>query len=327
LQHLPYARQLAYKTAQVQDALGRIGKLPEVPVTAMRESPQPFHYRNKVLYHYDAARGALGLVARHKAQILDIPHCLLNDPRADAVLARVRTLAATHPALHRVLHQVQVQLSQRTGEVLVTLLVRATLAIALQRQLWDSLHDLVTGLFLHVKTRQTPELFDGTTSHIAGSQAMHERVGPWLFRIEPQAFFQVNTVQMEYLYALVQDAAALQGHEIVFDLYSGGGTIALSLAPHCQTVYGVEVQRQATLLAMQQAAALGVSNCQFRTGKVERIVQRYLAEGIRANVAVLDPPRAGCDPRARDAPARKRVARRASGPRAHACAASGVCFL
>ncbi|HEY5870846.1 MAG TPA: 23S rRNA (uracil(1939)-C(5))-methyltransferase RlmD [Candidatus Tectomicrobia bacterium] len=309
LQHLPYTRQLAYKTAQVQDALERIGKLPEVPVAPMRESPQPFHYRNKVLYHYDAARGALGLVARHKAQILDIPHCLLNDPRAEAVLARVRTLAATHPALQRVLHQVQVQVGQRTGEVLVTLFVRAALATTLQGQLWDSLHDLVTGLFLHVKTRQTPELFDGTTSHIGGVQAMHERVGSWLFRIEPQAFFQVNTIQMEYLYGLVQDAAALQGHEIVFDLYSGGGTIALSLAPHCQTVHGVELHRQATLLAMQQAAALGMSNCQFRTGKVERIVQRYLAEGIRADVAVLDPPRAGCHPGALQALALMRVPR------------------
>ena len=138
---------------------------------------------------------------------------------------------------------------------------------------------------------------------------MHERVGPWLFRIEPQAFFQVNTVQMEQLYALVQVATALAGDETVFDLYSGGGTIALSLAPYCKTVYGVEVQRQATLLAIQQAAALGVRNCQFRTGKVERIVQRYLAEGIRADVAVLDPPRSGCHPAALQALALMRVPR------------------
>ena len=180
---------------------------------------------------------------------------------------------------------------------------------SLQRQLWDNLHDLVTGLFLHVKTRETPELFDGTTSPIAGAQVIHERVGPWLFRIEPQAFFQVNTAQMERLYALIQDAAALRGHEVVFDLYSGGGTIALTLAPHCAMVYAVEVQRQATLLAMQQAAALEVSNCQFRTGKVERIVQRYLAEGIRADVAVLDPPRTGCRPEALQALALMRVPR------------------
>ncbi len=309
LQHLRYEDQLVYKTAQVQDAIARIGKLPDIPVAPMLESPQPFNYRNKVLYHYDAARGALGLVARCEAHILDVPHCLLNDPRADAVLARLRTLAAKQPAWQRVLHQVQVQVGQRTGDVLVTVFVRATPSAALQRQLWDSLHDLITGLFLHVKTRKTPELFDGTTSHIAGTQVMHERVGPWLFRIEPQAFFQVNTVQTEQLYALVQAAAALQGHEIVFDLYSGGGTIALSLAPYCKTVYGVEVHRQATLLAIQQAAALGVHNCQFRTGKVERLVQRYLAEGIRADVAVLDPPRSGCHPAALQALALMRVPR------------------
>jgi 23S rRNA (uracil1939-C5)-methyltransferase len=309
LQHLSYAHQLAHKTAQVQDAIARIGKLPDVPVAPMLENPQPFHYRNKVLYHYDAASGALGLVVRHGSQILDVPHCLINDPRADAVMARLRTLTATQPALRRVLHQVQIQVGQRTGDVLVTVFVRAALSAALQRQLWDSLQDVVTGLFLHVKTRETPELFEGTTSPIAGAQVIHERVGPCLFRIEPESFFQVNTVQMERLYALVQEAAALRGHEIVFDLYSGGGTIALTLAPHCATVHAVEVHRPATLLAMLQAAALGVSNCQFRTGKVERIVQRYLAEGIRADVAVLDPPRAGCRPKALQALALMRVPR------------------
>lgn len=307
LQHLEYADQLAHKTAQVQESLERIAKLPDIPVAPMLESPQPFAYRNKVLYHYDAASGALGLVGRQETRILDVPQCLINDPRADAVLARLRTLIATQPALQRLVHQVQVQVGQRTGEVLVTVMVWAALSATLQQQLWDGLHDLATGLYLHVKTRQTPEVFDGTTTHIAGSQVIHERVGPWLFRIEPQAFFQVHTVQMERLYAIVLEAAALRGDEVVLDLYSGGGTIALTLAPHCATVHAVEVNRQATLLAMQQAAALGVSNCQFRTGKVERIVQRYVAEGIRADSAVLDPPRAGCRPEALQALALMRV--------------------
>ena len=307
LQHLRYADQLAHKTAQVREVLQRLGKLPEVPVAPMLESPQPFAYRNKVLYHYDEASGALGLVGRHATQILDVPQCLINDPRADAVMARLRTLLAAQPALRRVVHQVQVQVGQRTGEVLVTVIVRAALAAALQRQLWDSLHDLATGLCVHVKARQTPAVFDGTTTPMAGAQVIHERVGPWRFRIEPQTFFQVNTVQMERLYTLVQEAAALRGNEVVLDLYSGGGTIALTLAPHCATVHAVEVNRPATLLAMQQAAELGVSNCQFRTGKVERIVQRYLAAGIRADVAILDPPRAGCRPEALQALARMRV--------------------
>ena len=309
LQHLPYAQQLVHKTAQVRESLERIGKLPAVPVAPMLESPQPLAYRNKVLYHYDEASDSLGLVGRQAAQILDVPHCLINDPRADAVMARLRALLPSQPALRRVLHQVQVQVGQRTGEVLVTVIVRAALATAVQRQLWDSLRELATGLCLHLKARQTATVFEGTTHLIAGAQVIHERVGPWRFRIEPQAFFQVNTEQMERLYALVQEAATLTGDEVVLDLYSGGGTIALTLAPHCGTVHAVEVNRQATLLAMQQATALGVTNCRFRTGKVERIVQRYLAEGIRADVAVLDPPRAGCRPEALQALALMRVPR------------------
>lgn len=309
LQHLPYASQLAHKTAQVREALQRIGQLPAVPVAPMLGSPQPFAYRNKALYHYNEASGALGLIGHPAGRILDVPQCLINDPRADAVMARLRTLLAAQPPLRRVLHQVQVQVGQRTGEVLVTVIVCAALTAALQRQLWESLRDLATGLCVHVKARQTAAVFDGTTSPVAGAQVIYERVGPWRFRIEPQAFLQVNTAQMERLYTLVQEAAALRGHEVVLDLYSGAGTIALILAPHCATVHAVEVNRQATLLAMQQAAELGVRNCQFRTGKVERLVQRYLAEGIRADVAVLDPPRAGCRPEALQALARMRVAR------------------
>ncbi len=307
LQHLRYADQLADKTAQVREALERIGKLPEVPVLPMLGSPQPYAYRNKVLYHYDSTSAALGLVAQHGATILDVPHCLINDPRADAVMARLRTLTATQPALQQALHQVQVQLGQRTGEVLVTLIVQRDISAATQRCLWENLHDLITGLALHVKRRETPEVFDGTTQAIAGAQSIYERVGARLFRIEPQTFFQVNTVQMERLYTLVQEAAALRGHEVVLDLYSGSGTIALTLAPYCAAVFAVEVHRQATLLAIQQAAALGVNNCQFRTGKVERILHRYLAQGIRADVAVLDPPRAGCRPEALQALALMRV--------------------
>lgn len=309
LQHMDYARQLTVKTAQVRDCLQRIGKLSEVPVAHTLGSPQPFAYRNKVLYHYDRTNGALGLVNRHDQQILDLPRCLISDPRADAVMARIRMLAATQSALHRVLHQVQVQVGQRTGEVLVTVIVHREIPSPVQHQLWDVLRDLATSLWLHVKTQDTPAVFSGTTTPIAGTEVIHERVGSHLFHLEPQAFFQVNTVQMERLYALVLEEAALQGAEIVLDLYSGGGTIALMLAPHCAQVYAVEVNRQATLLAMRQASALGVANCHFRTGKVERILYRYMAQGLRPDLAVLDPPRAGCRPEALQALALLRVPR------------------
>jgi 23S rRNA (uracil1939-C5)-methyltransferase len=309
LQHLDYTQQLAVKTAQVHDALQRIGKLPEAPIAPMLGSALPFAYRNKVLYHYDSRSGTLGLIDRHSQQILDVPRCLISDPRADAVLAQIRTLAAAQPALRQILHQVQVQVGQRTAEVLVTVIVRAQPTAAVPHLLWEALQGLATGLWLHVKTQDTPAVFAGTTTAIAGAEVIHERVGSQRFRIEPQAFLQVNTVQMERLYGLIEDVAALHGQEVVLDLYSGGGTIALTLAAHCTQVHAVEVERQATLLAIRQAAELGITNCAFRTGKVERILYRYLAQGLRPDLAVLDPPRAWCHPEALQALAKLRLPR------------------
>ena len=309
LQHLGYDDQLANKTQQVRDCLTRIGKLPEVPVLPMLASPQPFGYRNKALYHFDAASNALGLIERGKSAVLDVPQCPIGDARIDAVMARVRGLAGQEPALRRVLHQVQVQVGQRTDEALVTVIVRGELPERVQQRLWESLGDLVTGLLMHRKATTTPAVFNGTTTHLAGSAVIHERIGDLRFHIEPEAFFQVNSAQTERLYGLVRTAARLQPDDIVLDLYSGGGSIALTLAPHCAVVHAVEINRQATLLATRQAATLGIANCEFRTGKVERILYRYLAQGIRARVAVLDPPRAGCRPQALEALAKMRVPR------------------
>ncbi len=201
------------------------------------------------------------------------------------------------------------QVGQRTGECLVTVIVREKPADGVQQQLWEAIHDQANGLWLHVKTEDTPAVFSGDTTLIAGIGGIHEWVGAHLFRLEPQSFFQVNTVQMERLYDLVREAAVLQGNEVVLDLYSGGGSIALTLASFCKQVYGVEINRQATLLAIQQAEALGIDNCQFRTGKAERIVYRYMAQGIRPNLVVLDPPRAGCRPEVLQALAQLHVPR------------------
>lgn len=311
LQHLTYTRQLDLKTDQVRDSLTRIGKLPEVPVAPTLGSPAPFAYRNKVVYHYDAETGALGMVARDDRRIMDIPDCLITDPRANLVLDRIRTLAASQSEHHlrRTLQHVQVQVGQRTGEVLVTVIVRAPLSLAAQRVLWDHIRDVTTGLWMHVKTHDSPAVFNGPSIALAGTEAIHERIGTHRFRIEPQAFVQVNSVQMERLYALVQQRAQLQSSDVVLDLYCGGGAIALALAPYCDRVYAVELNRQASLVGMEQARLFGIENCHFRTGKVERILFRYLAEGVRPTLAVLDPPRAGCQPEALDALAKLRVPR------------------
>lgn len=309
LQHLGYDGQLANKTQQVRDCVTRIGGLPAVNVLPTLASPSPFGYRNKALYHFDATSGALGLIERGRSAVLDVPQCRIGDARIDAVMQRIRDLVAQDPGLQRALHQVQVQVGQRTGESLVTVVVGQEVPEQTQRVLWEGLRDVAGGLYMHRKASVTPAVFDGVTTHLGGRAAIHEQIGGLRFEIVPEAFFQVNSGQTERLFGLVLEAAALEPDDVVLDLYSGGGSIALTLAPHCAFVHAVETSRRATLLAVRQAEQLGITNCEFRTGKVERILYRYLAQNVRASVAILDPPRAGCRPQALEALAKMRVPR------------------
>ena len=103
------------------------------------------------------------------------------------------------------------QVGQRTGEVLADdHRAGGTAGAPVQRQLWESLRDLTTGLLMHRKATMTPAVFDGATTHIAGSAVVHERIGDLRFHIEPEAFFQVNSAQTERLYGLVRAAARVR---------------------------------------------------------------------------------------------------------------------
>lgn len=116
------------------------------------------------------------------------------------------------------------------------------------------------------------------------------------FRISPLSFYQVNPVQMEKLYGKALEYAALTGTEIVWDLYCGIGTISLFLARKAKQVYGVEIVPQAIHDAQENAALNGITNAEFFVGKAEDILPaKYEAEGISADVIVVDPPRKGCE--------------------------------
>jgi len=116
------------------------------------------------------------------------------------------------------------------------------------------------------------------------------------FKISPLSFYQVNPVQTEKLYSLALEYAGLTGKEVVWDLYCGIGTISLFLAGKAKKVYGVEVVPQAVTDARENAKRNEVGNAEFFVGKAEELLpQKFKAEGIWADVIVVDPPRKGCD--------------------------------
>jgi 23S rRNA (uracil1939-C5)-methyltransferase len=139
----------------------------------------------------------------------------------------------------------------------------------------------------------------GVEEHpIAGNERIRERLGGVEFAISASSFFQTNTAQAERLFGLVAEYAALDGHEVVFDLYSGTGAISLLLARRARAVYGIELVPAAIEDAIRNAAGNGIANCTFLSGEVRHVLPELMRQGVRADVVVADPPRAGFHPKA-----------------------------
>ena len=116
------------------------------------------------------------------------------------------------------------------------------------------------------------------------------------FTVSPAAFFQVNPTQTEVLYRTAIAFAGLSPADLVCDVYCGAGTISLAMAGHCRRVIGIEIVPQAVDNARANAAANGIGNAEFRCGAAEDVLPKLVAEGLRPDVIVVDPPRKGLDP-------------------------------
>ncbi|MBI1987849.1 MAG: 23S rRNA (uracil(1939)-C(5))-methyltransferase RlmD [Nitrospinae bacterium] len=348
LQHLSYADQLRAKVHQVRETLVRIGGFPDPPVRDILSGVEPFGYRNKAIYHARASgegRLLLGLVGVRQDEVVDLDHCPLQPDSSNRILARVRTAleraireGAVDPALFR---HVMIRTSEATGQAMVVVVMRQRGFPGKDRLIEELKREepSIDSCWLNFNPRLDHSTLGPEYERIWGPARLRERLGEMEFEISPEAFFQVNIRQTERLLETVNGYAALTGREIVLDLYSGTGLIAISLAPRCLLAYGIEISRSATLDAIRNAQINGLNNCRFRTGKVERLMRKLLARDFRADasgfpdgmgqgseaaqeeiraaelpagapvVAVLDPPRGGCPPQVLEGLAKMRVKR------------------
>ena len=133
----------------------------------------------------------------------------------------------------------------------------------------------------------------GDTVLLAGAPQLREEVGGLDFLISPEAFFQTNTEMAERLYEVTADMAQLRGHERVFDLYCGIGTVGLTLAARAREVIGVEIVEAAVADAIENARINDVLNARFYTGDIRLALRDLVERAGRPDLVVVDPPRAG----------------------------------
>ena len=218
---------------------------------------------------------------------------------ARAVLAwmRAHRIAPYDERTRRGLVRHLVVRSNRRGEALATL-VTASPALPAKEALRDALQAAVPtlrGAVQNVNPRPTQEILGRRCLPLFGDGDLEDELCGLRFRLSPLSFYQVNPPQAERLYAQAAAFCALTGRELVVDAYCGAGTIGLSLARQAGRVVGIEIVPDAVRDAQENAARNGVGNAEFLQGACEEVLPRLVAQGLRPDVVVLDPPWRGCE--------------------------------
>jgi 23S rRNA (uracil1939-C5)-methyltransferase len=328
-QVLPYERQLEVKRAQVDDALRRIGRLDGYELQDIVPAIQPWRYRNKLEYSFGVAsagsEGGAQLVCGFHVpaggnRVAPIEDCLLASERGNLARevalrwCREQELSAwerggarrgpdgvrhdrTAPAAdgRARLRNLVVREGRRTGKLQVRIvttegeLEAGLLAAALSQALGESLSGV-----LWTRSRSLAETTaGGETELVWGEAALPEQLGELDLLISSEAFFQTNTEMAERLYEVVVEYTALEGWERVYDLYSGIGTIALTLAPRAGELWGIELVEEAVADAIAGARRNGITKARFFAGDTRLALPELLERAGRPDVVVVDPPRAG----------------------------------
>ncbi len=302
---LAYEAQLRLKQQQVQAVLAARGLAAEVqPCIGMDE---PYRYRNKALYAVRAGADGLelGFFRKLSHALVACDDCGIQHPQTGELVRRVRTWARRYGIQPYDEQQHSGQLrylmlrhGEQSGE---WMLVLVTLGEALPHvsELLAALSGMpgLTSVLQNINPARGNRILGPASRLLQGEPVIEDRIDGLRFHISPLSFFQVNPRQTGQLYAITLQLAGLSGQETVFDLYCGIGTISLSLARQAKRVIGVELVAEAIEDARHNAALNELTNAEFHVGKAEEVVPALYAEGVSADVVVVDPPRKGCDAR------------------------------
>ena len=306
LAHLTYEEELAQKQRFVADAMHRIGKL-SCEVLPILPSPSAQGYRNKAQYPLcrdSEGHIRAGIYAPRSHRVVPCESCGLQPPVFSAVLHTACRLLeqmgasiydeASHKGLVR---HIYLRHAVRTNKVMVCLVcTRAQLAF--EQAFCAALtaaHPEICSIILNVNPAATNVILGRQCRTLWGESTLADTLCGVPVQLSPLSFYQVNTLGAERLYGEVARMAQLVSGNTLLDLYCGAGTIGLSMAAACGQLVGVEIVPEAVENARANAARMGAQNARFLCADAASAAQQLLAEGLRPDVVVLDPPRKGCD--------------------------------
>ncbi len=324
-QNLPYEEQLKAKQRQVYDQLTRIGKVELPEFRPIMGSVKTFEYRNKLEFgcsnkrwltkeqiasgeEYANMNGIGFHITGAFDKILPIEKCWLMDDTHNAIRNEIRDYAFEHNlpffdlrAQHGLLRDIIIR-NSNTGEWMVIVQFHfdepddEQKALALLSHLADKFPQISSLMYVdNQKCNDT--IGDQDIITYKGSDHIFETMENLRFKVGPKSFYQTNTEQAYHLYSVAREFAALTGDELVYDLYTGTGTIANFVARKARRVIGIEYVPEAIEDAKINSEINGIGNTEFFAGDMKDILNdEFIARYGRPDVIITDPPRAGMHP-------------------------------
>ncbi|MFH1541965.1 MAG: 23S rRNA (uracil(1939)-C(5))-methyltransferase RlmD [bacterium] len=287
-QDIPYEEQLKKKTEVVRYLFG---ESPDI-----LPSPQSFHYRNRMDFAF-GPNYSLGLKAS-KYEVVNVEKCWLMPEETTTILNRLRAFMRSKElkgyifgAEDRVrgpMRHVIVRVGVNIKNTVLNVITSDKVIFPLE-ELWADMQDLVQGITWSINLSPADRSY-GEVQKVCGQDHYLESLAGLKFKVPVQSFFQTNTLGGEKLIKIVQEFAEVQKHETVLDLYSGTGSIGLSLAKQVRLVIGIEENEPAVELSRTNAQLNGIENYMAMAGRAENVIQSL--EG-KFQTIIVDPPRVG----------------------------------
>lgn len=320
-QHIQYAEQLAYKQQQVVDALERIGKVEMNSISPIIGSDQTEYYRNKLEFTFSNSRwfttdeinsgesldgNALGFhIPGRFDKVLQIDHCHLQPEPSNKIrnwlneYARKNDLSYYDLYRHEGFLRILMIRTATTGETMVLIQFAEDDQQAIEKLLSSLVAEFpdLTAVNYVINTKKNDTFNDLPVVNYSGREYIIEKMGDLKFIIGPKSFYQTNPVQAERLYQVALDYADLKGDELVYDLYTGTGTIANYIARKAAKVFGVEYVPEAIEDAKRNSQLNDISNTTFFAGDMKDLLnEAFIKQNGQPDVIITDPPRAGMHP-------------------------------
>lgn len=318
-QHMGYEHQLKYKQQEVVDNFQRIGKFEFPEVKPILASPKTTEYRNKLEFTFCNKRwmteeevksdkvfddlNAVGFhVPLHFDRVVDVEHCHLQPEPSNAIRNSIREYAFKNDLSffdireqHGFLRTLLIRNNVKGDTMVIVVFFHEDeeKRVGLLEHLKTTFPDLHSLMYI-INEKKNDTISDQEVILFSGQDHLVEELEGVQFKIGPKSFYQTNPMQAYVLYKVARDFAGLKGDELVYDLYTGIGSIALFLAKDCKKIIGVEYVPESIENAKENAELNKIDNSAFFAGDLKDVLnEEFVMENGKPDVIITDPPRAG----------------------------------